>query len=494
MTLFGKLFDPTTKLLLLGCIFSLLMHIPFMDMPPRGNHVWRQCNTLSVARNFYEEEMNILKPRIDRRESTDGITGMQFPSFEFIIASVYKVTGEQNWVHRTVQFFLFVLGVVGFFKLTHVLTGNEVLAVIAAWFFIWSPELFYYSINALPDILALTFSLWGLYWFLKFLSQNDNSYLILSWLALILAGATKLQYLAVGGAMLLGLLLQFRHLSAKQIVIIGLFGISILAITGSWYLYAEHLTQASGLNDFGLAIKEFPSAEEALVILRSIFQVKIPETLMGYAATIAFIIGVVSALRKSVWKKQRSIILSGWSAVLLLYFILELGQFKYHSYYMIPFIPPLCIAGGYGALQVYNSRFNWVYLALIVASPILTGFRIVPGLLKKPNVPVGLYDESKCTDLQNHIPENALVVAGNDPTSGVYLYYLRAKGWAFSHFKPLNQIDEKTGKHLIKNYINNGASILITDTPVELLGIDEHTDSLVYTANGFWIYSLKDDR
>ena len=47
-----------------------------------GLHVWRQCNTMAVARNFYEEGMDILRPRVDRRGSTDGVTGMQFPSYE----------------------------------------------------------------------------------------------------------------------------------------------------------------------------------------------------------------------------------------------------------------------------------------------------------------------------------------------------------------------------------------------------------------------------
>ena len=53
--------------LLLG---HTLLHVKYIDLPPVGFHQWRQTQTLSVARNYYEEGMNILQPRVDNRGDT----------------------------------------------------------------------------------------------------------------------------------------------------------------------------------------------------------------------------------------------------------------------------------------------------------------------------------------------------------------------------------------------------------------------------------------
>lgn len=68
---------------------NFLLSAPFFSLPPASVHVWRQCNTMAVARNFYEESMNILQPRVDRRNATNGVTGMQFPSYEWLVAGSY---------------------------------------------------------------------------------------------------------------------------------------------------------------------------------------------------------------------------------------------------------------------------------------------------------------------------------------------------------------------------------------------------------------------
>src|SRR3989442_1395146 len=78
-------------------LFNALIHFPFLKLPPCGPHVWRQCNTLAVTRNFFEEDMNIFKPRVDQRLDGDGVTGMQFPLYEFVAASLCKITGYHEW-------------------------------------------------------------------------------------------------------------------------------------------------------------------------------------------------------------------------------------------------------------------------------------------------------------------------------------------------------------------------------------------------------------
>jgi hypothetical protein len=106
----NRLVSSKKKVLWLCFSINLFLHLPFMNLPPQSIHVWRQCSTLAVARNFYEEDMNILKPRLDDRMDRDGVTGMQFPSYEYLVALGYELFGEHNWVYRSVSFPIYCLG------------------------------------------------------------------------------------------------------------------------------------------------------------------------------------------------------------------------------------------------------------------------------------------------------------------------------------------------------------------------------------------------
>ena len=90
-------------------ILSFSTHLPFLNRPPESQHGWRQCSTLAVARNFYQEEMNPFRPRVDQRFQSDGVTGMHFPSYEYVLAGIYHLTGEKYWVHRCYSFLILFL-------------------------------------------------------------------------------------------------------------------------------------------------------------------------------------------------------------------------------------------------------------------------------------------------------------------------------------------------------------------------------------------------
>ncbi|SFQ59187.1 hypothetical protein [Hymenobacter arizonensis] len=77
--------------MLLG--LNLALHAPFFWLLPNSAHVWRQCNTMAVARNPYEKGMNPLHPSVDRCLDTNGVTGANFPSYELLVAGSYQLFG-----------------------------------------------------------------------------------------------------------------------------------------------------------------------------------------------------------------------------------------------------------------------------------------------------------------------------------------------------------------------------------------------------------------
>ena len=138
---------------MLGIGLYLILHLPFVNLPPTGNHVWRQSNSLAIAKNYYEDGLNIIEPKIDKRYDGSGVTGTNFPLYEWVLAVNYKIWGFSHAVHRMyamlITFLCFLLVYLNF-KSVNVQTGR-----LAAWIFLFNPLVFYYGFSALPDMMAI---------------------------------------------------------------------------------------------------------------------------------------------------------------------------------------------------------------------------------------------------------------------------------------------------------------------------------------------------
>jgi hypothetical protein len=88
-------------------------------------------------------------------------------------------------------------------------------------------------------------------------------------------------------------------------------------------------------------------------------------------------------------------------------------------------------------------------------------------------------------DLRAAVPDDALVVAGNDISHFIFFYYIDKKGWGF-HDNNLNASD-------LKEMINKGAKYLYLDD-TQLLENDslfKLTDSLVLKKGSIEVYKLR---
>lgn len=72
---------------------TFLLHFKIFTLDIIGYHVWRQTQTQTITDNFYEENMNILDPRINCREDGAGIYRTDFPLLQWCIAATYFVFG-----------------------------------------------------------------------------------------------------------------------------------------------------------------------------------------------------------------------------------------------------------------------------------------------------------------------------------------------------------------------------------------------------------------
>ena len=164
------------------------------------------------------------------------------------------------------------------------MSGSHLAAVFGAWSFCWSPELFYHSINALPDIMALTCALGALFCFLKWDQLKQKRYYWLSLLLITLGGFIKIQYLMFGGVV--GIIVA-RNIFAKkysstEIKILFAYAMFAIGLTIGWYIYAHQLIETNNLHDFGIEIRPAHNWDQALKILKDNFVSDLPELFLNY--------------------------------------------------------------------------------------------------------------------------------------------------------------------------------------------------------------------
>ncbi|RSK51277.1 ArnT family glycosyltransferase [Hymenobacter rigui] len=451
--------------LLIGLNF--LLHAPFFNRPPSSIHVWRQCNTLAVARNFYEEDMNILRPRVDRRNDTDGVTGMQFPSYEWAVAGSYKLFGFHEALPRLINWLIYMAGVVAFYLLVRQISGRAWLGAVGAWCMAWSPELFYHGINALPDILALTASIAGLYWFGQWRTTQKPGNLVLSMLAITLAGLTKLQFLAVGFPIAVFVVQDIlkRRLGWAQLLQLAGFAVVTVAVPLAWYAYALRLIEASGLADFGIEFRPATDAATALNIIRKNLISDLPELLVGYGTLGLLLAGLWFLARRTPVRHPWFLPLLVWGLGVSAYYFIELAQMKLHTYYLMPLLPLLLLIAVWGAAQLASiPRARPWLLAFLLFQPLWATIRIDWGrwLHHSPDVAPELFNPVTRAQLEAATPANVRCLVGPDNSGCISLYYLHKKGFGFGTAADL-LAPTASGQLYIESCITKGARYLYTN-------------------------------
>jgi hypothetical protein len=425
-------------LLLLFMTVFVLKHHRAMELPPVSHHVWRQTFTASVAVNFYEESMNIFKPRVNHRKDTDGITGMQFPLYEWVSAALFHVFGKDESVFRWLSIILFLWTVYFFFDWL-----SDWLGVFPAFagsmILLWSPELYYHSVNPLPDIMALFFAILSCRAYFHYYNTQRYALLPISFALLCLAGLIKIHFLLFGGLFFLPFWRAIRQGPVRMSHQVA-YTLFTLSVVGGWYGYAVWLRSVSDLKDVGLYTTPAADLSSALTALKDVLISDLPEQLIGYASFAAVVIGVVLLFRNRGIRHFRIAFLP-LAVASVIYFIFELGQFKAHSYYLIPFIPFIIIYAIKG-LQFANRTQQYVILGLLFIQPVLTAIRMDHRWNESEHrlVPEAFFRFEPRAALTQSVPAGSTTLVGPDPSGCIYFYFTNTKGYCAFNLSQLDQL------------------------------------------------------
>ncbi|MEY2482279.1 MAG: hypothetical protein QOK24_807 [Verrucomicrobiota bacterium] len=188
-------------MLILIVLAAFAVRLIQIDQPFIDPWSWRQSDVAAIARNFFENGFHFRRPQIDWAGNERGYVGTEFPILPFGAALLYGSAGVHEWIGRIQGVLLFVAALPFFFLLVRRIFG-EVVAVWATFFYAFAPLSIVASRAFMPDVPSLSLAIAGMYFFLRWVEEENRRALIGSALLISLALLIKLPTALIGAPLL----------------------------------------------------------------------------------------------------------------------------------------------------------------------------------------------------------------------------------------------------------------------------------------------------
>lgn len=347
------------RIVLLVIVVGIIIRIPFLTVPLTADlsDDWRQADTASIARHFYENGYHIFYPQIYWGGNGPGYVETEFQLYTFITALLYRLFGEQLWLGRLVSLVFSVLTFSVFYLLARRLVGERV-ALWALGFFAVSPLLIRYSVAFMPEATVLCFYVMALYLFQRWLEESKPQWILFAGLSTAAAILVKPTSIHIGLIFLLMLIEKYgwRLVKLKSV---WLFGLVSLLPGILWYLHARNLFLTYG-NTFGVfsgGDSKFGNLSYWLspAFYRSLLQLDVEWVFAGVGILI-FLVGLALFIRQ----RLSRILIYGLITTVTYYMIVaryarETWGIQYHIY-LLPFA---ALGVGMGLAWLFDPVPNW---------------------------------------------------------------------------------------------------------------------------------------
>jgi 4-amino-4-deoxy-L-arabinose transferase-like glycosyltransferase len=459
------------KLLLPLWILAVAVRLVLINQPFIDHWSWRQSDVAAIARNFCENGFRFGYPQIDWAGNATGYVGTEFPILPFIAAMCYKFAGVHEWVGRTQAVIFFAISLPFFFLLVREAFGSTA-AVWSTFFFSFAPLNIFAGRSFMPDVPSLTFSIVGLYFFLRWIRDRKLAPFFIASIAISLSLLAKITSIVVAvplAYILVGRLCQTPSISNYRRI--ALFVAIALLPSFLWYWHAYQLAQRFYPHHLfgagGIRIESFSWYWE--IARRTATSSLTP--VLAILALIGLFVAARSKPARSATALQagRALFFHWWLAGMIL-FIVVVGYGNRHPWYQLPLVPIAAAFAG-AACAFFASKISSRRVAIMVSIVLVTSFAVLSCLYVRP------FYESSAAQLRNAglrlsktTAPDALIVAADtgDPT---IFYYAHRKGW---HFLEINGV-----------YAGNPSDGQAAVDDLEKLRRGGATQ-LVFTTNTFW--------
>ncbi len=440
--------NPDHQFYLLICIY-LISHFYGITDPPSGFHQWRESDTAAVSEAFYKETLDFFHPLTHQRKDKVGITGMEFPVYNYSVGLLYRVMGFHHWIPRLLTILIAGIGLLGIFRLAEFMFEKKI-AVLSVFMVICTPLFFFYSRKIQPDMILFSAIIWGFYLFLKSEKEQSTGLLLGSAVIIMLGALIKPTGLFIGVPLLYIILKNNSRNGFQSVFKFKYFLFALITVIPvlSWNMYSNYLKSEYGLDVFftGGNIIEYWKSTDWSGFFGRIFTSWLFEMFIGIPSVIGLVVGFIVSV-----KKDLSLQVFGWwiGGCYVIFFAVAQHMATYHDYYGIITVPAFSILSAYFINELFKkgkwfSYFGWFVLFAAAVN-------VFPRIDQRYGDSTQEQFESVRNQFDKIIPKNERI-AIEDETPAIELYKAGRFGWTFS---------KSATDSVILSQINSGAGYAV---------------------------------
>lgn len=430
------------------------LRLQYLNAPLLDAHRWRQVDTASIARTFYEGSINPLKPEANWG-GAHGYVESEFPLLPMLAAMLYRVFGPSEvWGRLIVILFSVVAVYLTYLLARDLLDGTAGLA--AATLVAVSPGAVFYGRAFMPDSLMVCFSLAAIVAFLRYFKTGTTGALVIGAASLALAVLVKLPGVIVVAPIAASAWITKRWSVLRDRRLIAAVS-AAGALAAAWYVYAYGIYLDSGLT-FGVfgttktypmtvALGPWPTAFSKWSTIELITSWKFYDTLLArlwvlHLTPPGFALSVIGFL---LWRRvpTRSIVDSWLLAMLAFIMAAGLGHMG-HDYYQLPLVPICAMYFAAAARPLFDRKWIASAIGPWRGWPAVVGVSVVAvamlaflhsGVIEhhfRPETPdVRMQRAGQAIDEAADDDDLLVVVDDYGVNSPLLLYFAHARGWSF---------------------------------------------------------------
>ena len=436
-----------------------------LNNPVADWHSWRQADTASVSKTYFEKGINLLLPQYHDISSIQtgffnphGYRMVEFPIYNALHAILAKGLTFVSFdaAGRLVSIFSSLISCLIIFFLGKRFIGRWG-GVLASFFFAFIPYNIYFSRVILPEPLTVTFALASILTFVIFIDKEKWAYLYLSGALFALAMLMK-PYIGFYAVPLI--YLAIKKYSLKGTFTNGKLLISFLIFVDIALL--PFFFWRVWMNNFPSGIPYFEWAFNGDKIRfrpafwRWIFIERLGKLILAVWGLPMFVYGIVSS-------KFKNYFIQFFLLGMFLYVSVVATASVRHDYYQIFMVPAISLAMAAGSVHLISSKETkrWLSVAMVVFATImmLGGGAYQIKDFYQINHPE-IIEAGKAVDRLT--PKDALVIA---PYNGdtAFLYQTGRWGWPAVDTSFAKLIDERGADYYVSVNLGDADTKFITE-------------------------------
>jgi len=449
-------------LLLLG-LFVRLYHVTH---PPNDGPVWRQTQTLMMARQYYESRLNIFFPQVYWRTLNEApiegyVGGTELNVTPFLTALLYYIFGVQDWVGRVFPIIFSIVGLAYFHRIVARFCSLRT-ALFSTTLLCFAPMYLFLGRVQMPESLTFCMIFMTVYYFDRWL--EGEGYRLFPHAAASCAGMLlakpQTAYMAIPLAFLVLNRDGFRTIIRPRYY---LFLTVVLPLCSAFYIWSFVLLPGYT----GISLQSRSIFRYGFHFLRqshfyTLMWSRALSSPVGTSVTLLGLLGfLVPGRRLRDWFPHVFLLAS----VLSIFYMP--GMHYHNPYYQTLFVPPLAMLGGKFLNLLARQKIGKILSFVLLIFALATSLQAAKEFFSVKYYSGDAYSRCGTWIREHSTPEDRVIVAAEDPST---LYFADRMGWicrAQHDGKPI-----MFSKELIGRLMPLGASIVAIP---EIFSFDTYT-------------------